>query len=168
MDWALIILRIIHIFSGVFWVGAAWMAAFFLLPTAIALGPDAGKFMSYLTNVRRYPVVATIAAVLTVLAGITLYWKDYGGITISTAASLTFTIGGLAGITALIIGGAVVGPTAARIGKLGAEIQTAGKPPSPDQVAEMQKLQKRMQQSSLLVAVILAVALLCMASARYL
>lgn len=168
MDWAAIILRIIHIFSGVFWVGAAWMAAFFLVPTAIALGPDAGKFMSYLTNVRRYPIVSSIAAILTVLAGITLYWKDFGGINISTPAALTFTIGGLAGIIALIIGGAVLGPTATRIGRLGAEIQGAGKPPTPDQVAEMQKLQKRMQQSALAVAIILGIALLCMASARYL
>ena len=42
MDLYLIVLRALHIFAGVFWVGAALMFFFFVEPTTKKLGPQAG------------------------------------------------------------------------------------------------------------------------------
>jgi uncharacterized membrane protein len=45
MDTLMIILRLIHIFAGTFWVGGAALVVFFISPTAKSLGPDGGKVM---------------------------------------------------------------------------------------------------------------------------
>jgi len=45
--------RLIHIVSGVFWVGGAIFIAMFLLPTLRSVGPAGGPVMSYLVQVRK-------------------------------------------------------------------------------------------------------------------
>jgi uncharacterized membrane protein len=167
MDTLTIVLRIVHIFAGVFWVGSSWMFEFFLAPTVEALGPDGGKFMGYLMTRRRMGVFITVAAILTVLAGWTLFFMHYGIAGLSTPVGVTFAIGGIIGLIALVIGGAVTGPTATKMAKLGGEIAGAGKPPTPDQQAEMGKLQKRLKSAGLWTAILTSLALLMMASARY-
>lgn len=168
MDILTIVLRIVHIFSGVFWVGSAWMFEFFISPTVEALGPDGGNFMGYLMTRRRMGIFITIAAVLTVLAGWTLFFIHYGIAGLSTPVGVTFALGGIIGIVALAVGGAVTGPTASKMSKLGGEIAAAGKPPTPEQQAEMGKLQKRLKTAGLWTAILTSLALLMMASARYL
>lgn len=162
-----IVLRIIHIFAGVFWVGSAWWFVFFLGPTVQALGPDGGKFMGYLVTKRRIGVVITIAAILTVLAGWTLFFMHYSIAGLSTSAGLTFAIGGVIGLIALAVGGGVTGPTTTKMTKLGGEIQSAGKPPTTEQQAEMAALQKRLATAGLWTAILTSLALLMMATARY-
>jgi len=39
-----LILRLIHIGAGAFWVGAVFLNVLFLQPTAMALGPEGGCF----------------------------------------------------------------------------------------------------------------------------
>ena len=41
MDLFIIIVRIFHIFGGMFWLGTVWMTAIFLGPTSEAIGSDA-------------------------------------------------------------------------------------------------------------------------------
>lgn len=48
MNFYLIVPRLIHIGSGVFWAGAAVMIAAFLEPTVRAAGPEGGRFMQRL------------------------------------------------------------------------------------------------------------------------
>lgn len=167
MDIVAIVLRILHIFSGVFWAGSAWVLAFFLGPTAAALGADGGKFMNYLLGKLRFSIYVTIAAIVTVLAGLVLFFLHYGIAGLSTPTGLTFAIGGVFGLIALGIGGAVTGPTSLKMTRLGGEIAAAGKPPTPAQGAEMGALQKRLASASLWNAIFVSLALLLMASARY-
>ena len=167
MEIITIVLRIIHIFSGVAWVGGAWAFVFYVEPTVHFLGPDGGKFMNYFINVRRYPVYATTAAVLTVLAGWTLWFLRYGVPSLQTGAGLTFAIGGVLGLIALGVGGAIVGPTATKLSALGQEIAKGGKPPTPEQGAQIAAYQARMSSAGLWAAILAALAVLCMAIARY-
>ncbi len=167
MDILAIILRIIHIFSGVFWVGSAWIMAFFLGPAVQALGADGGKVMGYLMEKLRFSVYITIAAILTVLAGLALYFLHYGIAGLSTPVGLAFALGGVFGLIALGIGGGMVGPLSGKMTRLGGEIARAGKPPSPAQMAEMAALQKRLGSASLWNAIVTSLALLLMATARY-
>jgi uncharacterized membrane protein len=163
-----VLLRIIHIFAGVAWVGSVWMVVGFLIPTAEALGMDGGKFLGYMTNVRRFPMVIAAAGGLNVLAGLLLYYNRFNGINITTPSGLAFSIGAVSAITALAIGGAVVGRDSVKLANLGATIAKAGKPPSPEQLAELGRLQGTLKQAAIVVAVLLAITLLGMASGRYL
>ncbi len=167
MDIVTIILRIIHIFSGVLWVGAAWVGALFLEPTARALGPDGGRFMGYMVTNRRYAIYISVAAVLTLLAGWTLFFMRYGIAGLSTGPGLTFAIGGILGLIAGGVGGGVVGRASNRLSALGGEIARGGKPPTPEQAAELAALQAQLRSGGVWTAILTSLAVLAMAIARY-
>lgn len=161
-----VVLRLIHILAGVFWVGAAMISAFFLSPALAATGEAGQKMMGHMITKGRMSVRITVAAILTVLAGGALYWIDSGGLTsswTSSATGLGFAIGGLFALVGLGIG-MMVGTGAHRIGEIAAAAQ--GKP-SPDQIAQMQAAQKQMAMASKVSTAALIIALACMATARY-
>lgn len=166
----LVVLRIVHILAGVFWAGAAIMLAAFLEPTARALGPDGGKFMQRLAGPMRLTFFILLAAFLNVLSGFGLYWILSGGFQvrwITSSLGLSLTIGALAAIVTFILGLAVTRPTLLRMGALGQEIQSAEGPPTPEQMAEMQALQKRLATAGRIGAVLLVIAVTGMSVARY-
>src|SRR3989337_1052376 len=82
MDLYVIVLRLLHLFSGVFWVGTIFFTALFLLPRVKQAGPLGAQFMQRLSQP---PLTATLslAAGLVVLSGILLYWRDSGGFQVS-------------------------------------------------------------------------------------
>ena len=80
MNILIILLRLIHIVAGVFWVGANMFTAFFLSPAVAANGDAGQKLMGYMVTKARISERITIAAVLTVLAGAVLYWNNSGGL----------------------------------------------------------------------------------------
>ena len=171
MDIYMAVLRIVHIFGGVFWVGTAWMTAGFLLPTAEAIGSDAEKFMTYINVKRRYPTFIAIAAGFNLLAGVLLYWHDSSGLQLSwitTPTGLGESFGALCAIVGFILGFRVVKPAIEEFGRIGHEMHAAGKPPSADQLANLRQVQTRLDRSERIVAVVLGLALLGMATARYL
>ena len=164
MDIILIVLRLIHIVAGAFWVGAALMVTLFVEPTARAAGPAGGQFMQRFSQ-SKYGMATTIAAILTVVGGFVLY--GYLGYTLTSGAGVTLLIGGLVATVSLVYGGAVTGPTAMKMGKLSAEIQAGGKPPTPEQAQELQMLLGKLAQASRINTVLVVVSLVLMAVARY-
>lgn len=50
----LILLRLIHVFAGALWVGAAISYLFFVKPTVRSIGPGGPQFMQNLTTRARY------------------------------------------------------------------------------------------------------------------
>jgi len=166
----IVILRIIHILAGVFWAGVAFMMAAFLEPNARALGPEGGKFMQRLVGQMRMTTIILVAAFLNVLAGIWLYWIFSAGFQakwVTSGHGLSLTIGALAAIVTFILGLTVTRPTLLRMGALGQEMQSAGGPPKPEQMAAMQVLQKRLATVGRTGAVLLVIAVIGMAAARY-
>lgn len=163
-----IVLRLIHIFSGIAWVGGLWLFVLFVSPTVAALGPDGGKFVAHLVLQTRYIVYVAGAAGLTILAGWTLWIYRYGLPSLQTAPGVTFALGGVFGLIAGIIGGAIVAPTARQLATLGTEIARGGKPPTPEQGAQMKGMQARLKSASEWTAILATIAVLCMATARYL
>ncbi len=87
---------------------------------------------------------------------------------ITSGVGLAFTVGGLSAIAAFVIGFAVSKPAADWMGALGQEIQAAGKPPTPEQAAELGRLGKRTADAATWVALLVGIALVAMAIARYL
>jgi uncharacterized membrane protein len=171
MDWYAIILRVIHIAAGTFWVGAAFVLFLFIQPSVKELGPDGQRFMGHLAVKKKLPMLITLAGILTVLAGILLYWRASDGFDadwISSGPGVAFTVGGLAAIATLALGLSITKPTVDRIGALGQEIGSSGGQPTPSQASEMQRLQARLGLMGRLTMVLLTLAVVAMAAARFL
>jgi len=162
----ILVLRLIHISSAVFWVGSAFLLTFFVAPSVRATAEAGQKFMAYLVTQARIHNVIAVSAILTVLAGIALYWLDSGGLTsawMKSSAGIGFGIGGVAGILAFIFG-AIFGKNIAALGTLFANIQ--GKP-TPEQIGQLQGIQKQMATINPIHTALQIIAIICMATARY-
>jgi uncharacterized membrane protein len=169
MDLLQVVLRVIHIGSAIVWVGSSAFLHFFIEPTVKELGPPGGSFMKHMVEKRKVPVVISAAGVLTVAAGIILYLRDSDGLNvdwITTAPGLALTIGGISAILAFVLGVGFVRPRVVRLGKLGSEM--ASGQPSQQQVQEMGALQGRLHRLSVINLFLLGIAVVTMASARYL
>jgi len=167
----IIVLRIIHILSGIFWVGIVFMMTRFLGPNAKALGPDASKFMQRLMGPMRLLDVAISTAILTILSGTWLVWIMSGGFQspwFGSAPGMAYSTGGLLGVLTLMTGLGVTRPNLKRLQKLGKEIAAAGGPPSPEQSAEMGAIRAKMGKAGNVAFVLLVGAVIAMSIARYL
>jgi uncharacterized membrane protein len=163
-------LRTIHIFAGVLWVGSAIFYLLFVEPTVRTLGPAGPKFMQGLLEGRRYPLYMNLVSVLTVLAGGALYWFSSGGLQVAWLKSgpgIGFTLGSVVALGVWLLGFFMIRPRADRMGALGKEIGRAGGPPSAAQAAEMHKLSHELTSIERVDAILLTVALVAMATARY-
>ena len=166
----ILLLRLVHILAGVFWVGAALVLSLFLAPTARHVGHEAGPFMRELMIGRRLSHWLWIAATLTVLSGLAMYWRFAalsGGAFAGTRHGIALGVGGAAAILAAVLGSAIGGAAARRMAAMGAQLQRAGTPPEPTVAAAMQRLQRRARVGSAIAAGLLVVATLAMAGARY-
>jgi len=166
----ILLLRLIHILTGVFWVGGILVFARFIFPAARALGPAAGPVMDELVRVRKLPRALLLTGGLTVLSGIGLYWRDSMGFRpewMATPTGTVFGIGGVLAIVGLVIGLTFNAPTAQRLAALAGRIQAQGGAPTPEQVAEVQRLQQRLGLVLPLVTALLVLATVAMALARY-
>lgn len=156
------LLRITHIVAGVFWVGGTLIMAFFVGPTIGATGEAGQKFVGHLMNNLKFSNRMAAASGLTILAGFLLYAMRFAAYQASN-----FGIGLGIGAAFAIIGfvfGILVGRTARAMAQLGAQMQGN---PSPDQLAQMQALQKRQSTYSNIAAITLVLAVVFMAIARY-
>ena len=168
----MLIFRFFHILAGVLWVGSAFTFLVFVGPSAGELGPAAGPIMNAIVEKRRFAKVITGIAITTVLAGWILWIRNALqaaslGDWVSSRFGLVLTIGGVLATVALIAGAIGVGPNAERMVRLGNEIGAGGAPPSPEQVSEMQRLQGALKRNGQRDLILLILAVIAMATARY-
>lgn len=166
----LVLVRFLHIVVGTFWAGSVMFMALFLMPTSRALGPAAGPVMGHLAQVRRLTDWLLGAGLVTLLAGLVLYWRVSGGVSatwLRSGSGVTFTAGAVLAITALLIGLTQNRPTAKRLGALTAGRAATAGPLSPVEAAEVAALQRRLFMLTLINATLLAGATSAMAVARY-
>jgi hypothetical protein len=171
MDTYMVVLRIVHILAGVFWVGAAFTTLLFIQPTAREVGPAAAPFMMHLAGRKRLIDAVLTAAGLTIVAGLLMYWRVSGGLDgdwIGSAQGVALTIGALCGIAAFALGLRVVRPTIMANLAIGREVAASGAPPTPEQAAQLQALQRRGIAVGRAIVPLLIVAVAGMAAARYL
>jgi uncharacterized membrane protein len=163
-------LRLLHIVVGVCWVGTVVFMAAFLSPSVRAAGPAGGAVLQQLMGVRRLPLWIMGAMALTLLSGIGLYWHDSAGFQsawLASGAGRVFGLGGAVAIAASILGMAVNMPTARRLAELTGRLQSAGRPPTPDEQVTLAALQARLGRASVVASFLLLVATMLMAVARY-
>lgn len=169
MTLLVILLRIIHLFCGIFWAGYAMFNLGFLAPTIRATGMEGQQVMRHLTQKTRFLAIAYLASTLTVLSGIFLFWLSVGfrKEAILSGKGHVLLLGGITGILAWLI---VLFPVRNIFQGMKAatqEIQAQGAPPRPEQAARMQAYVARLMKNSKIALVFLVITILAMAMARY-
>jgi hypothetical protein len=145
------------------------MAAF-LTPAVRAAGPGGGAVMAQLMqkqNLHRYMIAATW---LTILSGLGLAWLVSGQLGFQwflLGSGRFYGAGAVLALVAAAIGMSVTAPTAQRVAKLAASIQSAGRAPTPEEQGQLRALQARLGQAANIVAIMLVLAASGMAVARY-
>src|SRR5712692_4794797 len=163
MDVLIIVLRLIHILTGVFWAGTAFFLVSFLTPAIQAAGPEGGKVMQRLA-LSRFPRALPGAAVFTVLSGLVMYWDKYIAVNLwSTRAGIGFAFGGAMGLIAVLIGLLVTAPATMSVAAIAKELIATGKPPSPTQMQEIQSAQIKLASGAIWNAMFLGLAVAAMA-----
>ncbi|MFT3893420.1 MAG: hypothetical protein QM730_17465 [Anaerolineales bacterium] len=167
MDILKVVLRLIHIYGGILWVGGALLMNFFVAPSMRAIGDSGKQFAGHLLTKTRFTQVMTGSAYATVIAGFLLYGMDsqwFKSAWQSSGPGIGFGIGALFALVGVITG-IMNGNNNRKMGQLGAQIQ--GKP-TPEQVSQLGAIQK--QQGWVVPAntYSLILAVVFMAIARYL
>lgn len=170
MDSLRIILRLVHIVSGVIWVGAALMLTFFISPTVNATKKAGQEFMAHFMRKTKFALVMWSAAILTIVAGAILYSMNSNGFTsewMSSGPGIGFGVSAIFAILGFIVG-VIQFRNSTTMAKLGGQIQAQGKPPSPEQGAQLQSLKKALAIGGASNATFLILATMGMAISRYL
>ncbi len=158
-------LLLLHVFFGILWAGGGIAAGLVFVPSVLDAGPAGGAVMAGVLK-RRFPVVMTVAAVLVILSGLRLYSMRFSMAFLGTPEGIVLTLGAVLGLGAFVLGVFVQRPVAQRLGALGAQIQAGGKPPTPEQTAELGSLRERLGKVARLTAWHLVGSAFLMASHR--
>src|ERR1700674_5327679 len=122
-----LVLRLIHILSGITWVGSGIYTSIFLVPALSSSPAVMGQVMEGLQR-RRIFLVLQIVAALTILSGLRLLWIDSAGFAASYFASgtgRTFAISAGAAIVAAVLSFGVGRPAMVRAGTIAASLGTS-------------------------------------------
>ena len=168
MDIIFAALRLIHIVTAVAWVGLGVTTTFYIVPAAAAAGDSGLRFLKSLMTRTPYPRTFAMVAGLTTLAGILMY--VLGAHThFTTVGNIVLGIGALAGIAATIHGGAVTGrATRALSEALVQHVPDGEQPIAAEGLSVLRERAQELGSHSRLSIILMIVALIGMASARYL
>ena len=167
--YVILILRVLHIAGGIMWVGSATLYLLLIIPAARTAQSAGQKFLQTLGP--KFGAMMGLVTTVTVVSGALLYARFFaGGISFiwNTGAGFAFTVGAVAALGSYALGAGYFGKMQEKIGKLGAEMESAQSAPSPAKVQEMNRLQSSLMKAYQFDFVLLVVAMLAMAVARYL
>jgi hypothetical protein len=166
-----LVMRVVHILVGVYWAGTIIFVATMLAPSVRDAGPDGGKVMLALMR-RGYMNVLPVVAVLTILSGFWLYWQDMqasGGTWAGSMSARIYGVGAVATLAGFVIGIFVMRPNAMKLrAMMEALPSTPEGPARAALMAGMDGPRAKMAAAAPRVATLLAIAVACMAVARYL
>lgn len=164
-----LLLRSAHVLLAALWLGASFMLVAFVMPAVREVGPGGGHFMQTLQR-RKLHAFMAFAATLTVLTGLWLYWRFTTGLdaeVVLSPAGIAFGVGGVCGLLAMILGGAVLGRGFARMVALG---ELAAAAPETERTPHMQDvaaLRHRLGITGKFTLLLMIVALVLMAIGHY-
>jgi uncharacterized membrane protein len=167
----LLLLRIVHVLVGVFWAGTIMFVSLLLMPSVRDAGPDGGKVMLALMR-RGYMTLIPIAALLTIVSGLWLYWNNItlaGPAWAGSMAARVYGAGAVAALVAFAIGMSVIRSNALKLRVSMEALQNTPEGPARAALmADMAAPRAKMAAAAPWVAGLLAIATTCMAVARYL
>jgi uncharacterized membrane protein len=159
---ALILLaRVLHILGGVIWAGSTFLLTWVIFPIGAQHAADgAGRWVGMIA--RKAGPVSGISAMLTVLSGIYLMLVMHPGD--RSAGGLVLQAGALAAVLSFFVGIFVGRPAGQKLLQL---MQQQSSSPTTAELAQREGLRKRAAISSMLTALLLVLAVLAMATFRY-
>lgn len=168
---SLLLLRLLHVVTGIMWGGTAMFSAWFVIPSVIEAGPAGGVFMNGMLR-RRFNTIIPAVALVTVLSGMWLMWRVSGGDMATWSRTwpghILSVAGGLA-IIAWLVGFFVSRPAGQALAALAPRLQAATDPAERERLlAEMRPHQQRSFAAVKVIAWLVLLASIGMAVARYL
>ena len=165
MDIVVIFLRIIHIFSGVLWIGWGAFAGLLLIPTIGKMGAEGGKFMQNFLRLSPFATLMIVVSLATTISGILLFFpvRDQ----YDSTQTMVLNIGMLFGLLAFGHGAGATGPATKKMTELAEELHSQGKPPSDEQMTTLMTLQAKLKTHGNISLALTTIALLGMVSFRY-
>lgn len=166
MDAIAILLRFLHIGAAISWVGSAFFVLAILDPMAMRMGPvEANRLHRHLVLRSKFGVFFPVTAILTVVAGLVLYWWVNPGIkALGSTQGIVFHVGVLFGILALIWGGSMEGRLVGKMRKLSEAIQGN---PTPAQEQEFTAIAHKLSSANKVSGVLLIIAMFGMSTFQY-
>jgi hypothetical protein len=167
----MLVLRLFHIVAGALWFGSAFLFTGFVGPSAAETAPGSGAVMSGIIKKRRGAEVIKWLAITTVIAGWAI-WLKYATAMgfvewVTSSFGLVLTIGGISATAAAYFGITGIGNNVEKLVSIGDAVGASGGPPTPEQGAEMARLGVEIQRHSKIDIVLLFIAVIAMATARY-
>ena len=168
----MVVFRIVHIVSGVIWVGSVFLFVVYLQPASAAIAPAGAPLMSELLGKRRLvdgqssrPHRSRCSAGSYLLARLARLseLRRLGDVDVRRRH-----VGALCAIAAMGFGVFVTRPNVGRLLALGRQVAESGAPPTPEVGAEMGAIQQRLKRAARVSLGLLIVAVVAMSSARYL
>jgi uncharacterized membrane protein len=165
----ILLLRLIHIVGGIFWVGSGLFTSLFLVPALATSGANAGQVFAALQQ-RRLFTVLPLVAVLTIASGLRLMWIISAGFAPSYFASAqgqAFASSGVAAIVAFLLSLLVARPASARAAQLGGSLAGAPEEKRAGLAMEIATLRRRGGIASAVAVTLVVLGAAGMAVARY-
>lgn len=169
MDVMMIVVRLIHILGGIFWVGAMIFVMRFLMPAMVEAGPDGGKVMAGIMR-RGYTQAMLAVSILVILSGIYLYWRVSAGFNhtyLESRPGHTYAFGGIFAIIAFTIGISITRPSMTKAMELTQSAMGASGAEREAMLAQAQALRARGAKAGIVVMWLLILTAITMAIGRY-
>ena len=165
----LMIVKVIHILTAIFWGGAVFMLAWFIIPAVKKAGPDGNKIMMAITGANKFPMWMSISAMLNIISGFLLMYElssHFDSVWFGSSFGIALSTGTLFALVAFFMGLLINKPTGERIEVIAAEISLE-QGPTEDQIFELNKLKQKISKSTNIIAGMIFLATIFMAAARY-
>jgi hypothetical protein len=164
-----LVLRLIHIGAGAFWVGAVFTFFLFVQPAAKDAGPGAVPFTYQLLHHRRLPLVILASAATTVVVGVWLLVLTSNGLDpdrLFDEHRLGYTAGGIVAILTFGIGSLYVFPRTRIVERILGSVVAERRPPTADEQQALGRAGGEARRAGWLVIAGLTLAVFAMATAR--
>ncbi len=162
------LLRLVHIVSGVAWVGLGLMMATFVLPATVTAAGESGlRFMKTFFTHTRFGIAFPVASGLTILVGILLYITGDVGRNFASTGQIVLGIGALVGLAAGVHGGAITGRETTAYAKSLAQYGD-DQPIPAEGLATLRAQATKLGADARISLALTVIALIAMGSARYL
>lgn len=158
----IVIVRALHIFAGIIWVGFGLAMGLLVIPTAKKMGEQGTIVFKAWFVYSAFNRIIAIAAVTTTVAGLYLYFRVFDGANhrfLTETGSMVLSVGALFGL--LSFGHGIA------LDRLGNKYAALAKSENPDE-AELQALQDRIGRNGYISAILMTLAVTGMILPRYL
>ncbi len=162
MNSTMVVLRLIHILSGVLWAGGSYIMTGFISVSAKEVGEESKAFMQHFTLKGNFVNAMVVSGTLTVLAGLSMYWILFRGISFSSSTSIALSLGAVFGLLAFLNGYFGLKGNTDKMKKVVGEISAAGGPPSPEQIAQIASIQEALAKAGAAQIVLITLSLIGM------